>query len=333
MNKNLIVVTSRVRLARNLKSVPFPSMLKGSRDTAEIVLNAARRVCDKLFKYDVQRMDNLTDIDRIALQERHIISKNLIKNTETGAVIIGIGDSEGVSIMINEEDHIRAQCVMRGYGVAECYSEVSQFDDRLASEVEVAFDSRLGYLTACPTNLGTGMRASVMLFLPGLTHTGEITRIIKAINSSGLTVRGAYGEGSSASGYLYQVSNQSTIGMSEVDIIAKVNVVIDKICDAEILARLSWYKTDSIELEDKIMRSFGILKYSRLISSNEFIEHISNVKLGLSLGMLDLDINMLNTLTELCQPANLCHYGGRKLNENERDQLRATQVRDKIDLR
>ncbi len=333
MDKNLIVVTSRVRLARNLKAVPFPSMLKGSRASAEIVLNAVRKVCDRLFAYDLQRMDNLSDIDRVALLERHIISNSLVANTENGVVIIGKGDSNGVSVMVNEEDHIRAQCVMRGYGLIECYSEVSEFDDNLASVVEVAFDNKLGYLTACPSNLGTGMRASVMLFLPALTHSGEIDRISKAINNAGLTVRGAYGEGSDASGYLYQISNQVTIGISEVDIIAKVISVVDKVCDAEGLARHSWLKKEGVLLEDMIMRSYGVLQFARKMSSKEFLIHISNVKLGASLDMIDLDVNMLNTITELCQPANLCHYGGRALNQVERDVLRAKLIRDAIKLR
>ena len=194
MDKNLIVVTSRVRLARNIKEVPFPSMLKGSRTSAEIVLNAVKKSCDRLFEYDVQRMDNLSDINRIALLERHIISHNLIENRENGVVIIGKGDSNGISIMVNEEDHIRAQCVMRGYGLTECYNEVCEFDDNLANIVDIAFDSKLGYLTACPTNIGTGMRASVMVFLPGLVHSGEISRIVKSINRMGLTVRGSYGD-------------------------------------------------------------------------------------------------------------------------------------------
>lgn len=232
--------------------------------------------------------------------------------------------------MINEEDHIRAQCFIRGFGLQECYNKVNAFDDELCHQANIAYDSKLGYLTACPTNLGTGMRASVMMFLPALTYMGEITRIVNAVQQAGLTARGMYGEGSKSSGYLYQISNQITIGISEKDIIKNVTNIVEKICEQEQLARTKWYQAEGTALEDKIMRSFGILLYARRMSSAEFMEHMANVKLGVSLGILDLSMAMLNQLTELCQPANLCHYGGRKLSGEERDELRAKLVREKI---
>lgn len=326
-----IVVSSRVRLARNLKDIPFPSRLVGSVASADKVIDTVKGVCDKLFKYDLYRMNKINDIDRVALYERHLISPNLVENTENGAVCIG--KDNGISIMINEEDHIRAQCFMRGFGLQECYNRVNAFDDELCHQANIAYDPKLGYLTACPTNLGTGMRASVMMFLPALTYTGEITRIISAVQQAGLTVRGTYGEGSNSSGYLYQISNQITIGISEKDLIKNVANIVEKICENEQLARQKWYKAEGIMLEDKVMRSFGVLLYARRITSAEFMEHMANVKLGVSLGILDLSMAMLNQLTELCQPANLCHYGGRKLSGEERDELRAKLVRDKIQER
>lgn len=326
-----IVVSSRVRLARNLKNIPFPSRLSGSATSSEKVINTVTKVCDKMFKYDLYRMNKINDVDRIALLERHLISPNLATNTENGAVCIG--KDNGMSIMINEEDHIRAQCLMRGFGLQECFNKVNAFDDELASQTDIAYDSKLGYLTACPTNLGTGMRASVMLFLPALTYSGELASIINAVQQAGLTVRGMYGEGSKGSGYLYQISNQITIGISERDIIKNVTNVVEKICESEQNARKKLYKEQGILLEDSVMRSFGVLLYARRMSSDEFMEHIAKVKLGVSLGILNLSMPMLNQLTELCQPANLCHYGGRKLSVEERDELRAKLIRDKIQER
>lgn len=326
-----VVVSTRVRLARNFKTIPFPAKLHGSTESANKVIDSVVKVCDKLYDYKLLRMNELNDVDRVALLERHLISPNLVENTDNGAVIIA--KNNGVSIMINEEDHIRAQCVMKGYGLEECYDIISRFDDELASTNELAFDNKLGYLTACPTNLGTGMRASVMLFLPALTHTGDINRVINDAGQLGLTVRGMYGEGSSAKGYLYQVSNQITIGTSEKDLLQNVASFVEKLCDAEKSTRVKWYKNAGINLEDKIMRAYGILLYARSISSKEFMEHIAFVKLGVALKILDLDMTMLNTLTELCQPANLCHHEGRKIGEVERDQARAKLVRENINKR
>lgn len=327
-NYDTIVVSTRVRLARNLKDIPFPAMLKGSPKSSEQVINTITAVCDKLFKYDLYRMNKINDVDRTALCERHLISPNLANNTENGAV--AIGKDNGMSIMINEEDHVRAQCFMRGFGLNECYAKVNAFDDKLSEMANIAYDEKLGYLTACPTNLGTGMRASVMLFLPALTISGGLAKILNAVQQAGLTVRGMYGEGSKGTGYLYQVSNQITIGLSESDLIKNVENAVKTICEQEQIVREGLYKQQGINLEDNVMRSFGILLYARKITSDEFMEHMARVKLGVALGILDLSMPMLNQLTELCQPANMCHYGGRKLNEQERDILRANLVREKI---
>ncbi len=330
-NINNIVVSTRVRLARNLKDIPFPARLKGSPKSSEKVINTVTSVCDKLFNYDLLQMNKISDIDRIALLERHLISPNLAANTENGAVCIG--KDNGMSIMINEEDHIRAQCFIRGFGLEECFKKVNAFDDKLSEMAQIAYDDKLGYLTACPTNLGTGMRASVMMFLPGLTICGELGGIINEVQQAGLTVRGIYGEGSKASGYLYQISNQITIGVSEVNLLKIVTNAVMKICEREQSARLRIYNQDKIALEDTVSRSFGILLYAKRITSEEFMEHMAKVKLGVALGILDLSMPMLNQLTELCQPANMCHYCGRNVDANERDIKRADLVRNKIQER
>ncbi len=327
-NIDNIVVSTRVRLARNLKDIPFPARLKGSPKSSEEVINTVKSVCDKLFKYDLLLMNRISDIDRIALLERHLISPNLAANTENGAVCIG--KENGMSIMINEEDHIRAQCLIRGFALEECYKKVNAFDDKLSDMAQIAYDDKFGYLTACPTNLGTGMRASVMMFLPALTITGELSRLINEIQQAGLTVRGIYGEGSNGTGYLYQISNQITIGVSERNLIKVVNNAVMKICESEQNARARLYKQEGIVLEDTVSRSLGILLYAKRITSDEFMEHMAKVKLGVALGILDLSMPMLNQLTELCQPANMCHYCGRKVNADERDIMRADLVRNKI---
>lgn len=327
-NIDNIVVSTRVRLARNLKDIPFPARLKGSPKSSEEVINTVKSVCDKLFKYDLLLMNRISDIDRIALLERHLISPNLAANIENGAVCIG--KENGMSIMINEEDHIRAQCLIRGFALEECYKKVNAFDDKLSDMAQIAYDDKFGYLTACPTNLGTGMRASVMMFLPALTITGELSRLINEIQQAGLTVRGIYGEGSNGTGYLYQISNQITIGVSEGNLIKVVNNAVMKICESEQNARARLYKQEGIVLEDAVSRSLGILLYAKRITSDEFMEHMAKVKLGVALGILDLSMPMLNQLTELCQPANMCHYCGRKVNADERDIMRADLVRNKI---
>lgn len=332
MNKyDTIIVSTRVRLARNLKDIPFPSRLKGSQNSSEKVISTVTAVCDKLFKYDLYRMREIGNVDRLALQELHMISPNLAANTENGAVCIG--KNNDMSIMINEEDHIRAQCISRGFELEECYKKVSAFDDKLSEMADIAYDDKLGFLTACPTNLGTGMRASVMLFLPALTITNNLLSIKAAVEQSGLTVRGMYGEGSQGTGYLYQISNQITLGVSEIDLIKNVESAVLKICEAEEIARQNLFRKQRVEIEDSVSRSLGILLYARKITTAEFMDHIAKVKLGVALKVLDLSMPMLNNLTELCQPANICRYSGRELNEQDRDIKRAELVRNKIQER
>lgn len=326
-----VVVSTRVRLARNLKDIPFPAMLKGSQKSGNKVINIVTSACDQLFKYDLYRMSEIGGIDRLSLKESHLISPNLANSIENGAVCIG--KNNDMSIMINEEDHVRAQCISKGFKLEECYKKVSAFDDKLSEIADIAYDEKLGFLTACPTNLGTGMRASVMLFLPALKITNALAGIAHKAQQSGLTVRGMYGEGSSGSGYLYQISNQITLGMSETDIIKNVQGAVMEICEAEEIARKNLFLRQRLEIEDSVCRSFGVLLYARKITTAEFMDHMANVKLGVALGVLNLNMSLLNHLTEVCQPANICRYCGRELNEQERDIERANLIRNKINER
>lgn len=320
------IVSTRIRLARNIANRPFPHMLNGKRD--ERLIKEVCNACDKLFKYDIYDMCKLDEIERIALLERHYISPKLAENIENGMVIIS--DQNGVSIMLNEEDHIRAQCVLEGYNFEQAYKNIKEFDSALAKTVEIAYSEQFGYLTACPTNLGTGMRASVMMFLPALTISGSIIGIINSVQKTGITARGVYGEGSDSEGYMYQISNQASIGISEREIINLVGNIVEKICEEERKARLNLHRYNKVELEDKIMRAYGLLKYAVKISSKEFMEAISLVKLGVNLQILNLDLRSLNELIEVAQPASLCHYSGRILGDVERDVERAKVIKNSL---
>ncbi len=316
------IVTTRIRLARNLNGYPF--RISDTEKAKEIVrkVNRALVRCDtfKLFF-----MSNMTDLKLEAMKERHLISTNLIENRECGAVLIN-GD-ESVSVMINEEDVIREQCFMKGFRLIEAYKKIDGIDDELEKNLDIAFDRRLGYLTACPTNLGTGLRASVMLFLPALTESGKIQALIKEIKRLGLTVRGLYGEGSSAEGYMYQISNEVTLGVSEYDILLEVQETVEQICKAERTEMERLYGKNELKTMDKTRKSFGILTNAVLLPYGEFLQHIAQVKLGAMLGMINIsDVEKIDDLIVAVRPANLCEQYGKKLSSTDRDLFRAKVV-------
>ena len=316
------IVTTRIRLARNLNGYPF--RISDTEKAKEIVrkVNRALVRCDtfKLFF-----MSNMTDLKLEAMKERHLISTNLIENRECGAVLIN-GD-ESVSVMINEEDVIREQCFMKGFRLIEAYKKIDGIDDELEKNLDIAFDRRLGYLTACPTNLGTGLRASVMLFLPALTESGKIQALIKEIKRLGLTVRGLYGEGSSAEGYMYQISNEVTLGVSEYDILLEVQETVEQICKAERAEMERLYGKNELKTMDKTRKSFGILTNAVLLPYGEFLQHIAQVKLGAMLGMINIsDVEKIDDLIVAVRPANLCEQYGKKLSSTDRDLFRAKVV-------
>ena len=316
------IVTTRIRLARNLNGYPF--RISDTEKAKEIVrkVNRALVRCDtfKLFF-----MSNMTDLKLEAMKERHLISTNLIENRECGAVLIN-GD-ESVSVMINEEDVIREQCFMKGFRLIEAYKKIDGIDDELEKNLDIAFDRRLGYLTACPTNLGTGLRASVMLFLPALTESGKIQALIKEIKRLGLTVRGLYGEGSSAEGYMYQISNEVTLGVSEYDILLEVQETVEQICKAERAEMERLYGKNELKTMDKTRKSFGILTNAVLLPYGEFLQHIAQVKLGAMLGLINIsDVEKIDDLIVAVRPANLCEQYGKKLSSTDRDLFRAKVV-------
>ncbi len=321
------IIMSRVRLARNLNDYPF--RIKNETQAREIVKNVNRALV-KTDTFDLFYMSNLTEMKLEAMKERHLISQNLIDNRKCGAVLIN--QDESLSIMINEEDVIREQCFMKGLSLQEAYKRLSSVDDELSKNLDLAFDKKFGYLTACPTNLGTGLRASVMMFLPALTESGKIGAMLKEAQRLGLTVRGLYGEGSEAEGYIYQISNEVTLGVTEYDIISEVENTVIEICRAERdQMELVYGGRNELKTMDKARKAFGVLTNAVFLSYGEFLSLIARVKLGAMLGMIN--INELEKIDELIiatRPANICEQYGRRLSSIDRDLFRAEIVGQKL---
>ncbi len=323
-NYNDVVFSSRIRFARNIRNLPFPHLLNGEEEIYTDLMKNVCKACDSCMKYKFYKISDLEGQKAQALIEKHLISPALVANPY-GAVVIS--DEEDISIMLNEEDHIREQCIVSGYGLEQAYNRLAKIDQEIAKNLDIAFDKKLGYLTACPTNLGAGMRASVMLFLPALTMLGSINTLIQNYQEAGFTTRGVYGEGSEAEGYMYQISNQATIAQSEDEILTRMNFVVKKLVEAERIARKNLANSQGIELKDEIMRAYGIMKYACKMSSKEFMQKLALVKLGACLGIIDMDIQKLNQLIIMSQPAMLCSLAGKNLNSSERDMTRMAFVK------
>lgn len=313
------IVTTRIRLARNLANAPFK--LTDER-AARGVIKAVERALAGVENLKLLYIKDLSSMSLEAMKERHAISLNLMENRESGAVLIN--EDESVSVMVNEEDVIREQCIMKGLRLAEAYRRLERVDDVLSKNLDLAYDEKYGYLTACPTNLGTGMRASVMMFLPALTESGKIKKVKAEIESRGLTVRGLYGEGSRAEGYNYQISNERTLGVSEEDILRGVEETVLDICAAERSEMERLYGKSELFAMDKAKKAFGILTNAVLLSYDEFLSYIADVKLGAMLGVIGIsDLETIDDLIVSVRPANLCERHGKKLSATDRDLFRA----------
>ena len=317
------IIMSRVRLARNLENCPF---YVTDEHQAREIIKAVNRALVKCDTFNLYNVASLSEIKLEAMKERHLISQNLMDNKRCGAVLIN--QDESISIMVNEEDVIREQCFMKGLRLTEAYKRLDGIDDELAKNLDIAYDKKFGYLTACATNLGTGLRASVMMFLPALTVSGKISALIKEVESLGLTVRGVYGEGSDAEGYVYQISNETTLGVSEYDILNEVEQTVERICIAERdeMESLCGGKNE-IKIMDKARKAFGVLTNALMLSYSEFLGLIAEVKLGAMLGMIDIsDLEKIDDLIISVRPANLCEQYGKKLSSLDRDLYRAEVV-------
>jgi protein arginine kinase len=328
--ENDIAITSRVRLARNFADIPFSAKMNSTHQ-AKLIVRMKEIIADnstygKLMYADITSMHS---VDRISLMERHLISPDLAETKGSGGAFIN--ESENVSIMINEEDHIRIQAIFPGIQLEKAYSACDDIDSIISEKTDYAFDDKYGYLTSCPTNIGTGMRASVMLHLPALVMTGYIKSILESCNNVGVTVRGLYGENSEAVGDMFQVSNQISLGRKEEETIASIDGICKQIIDREKALRLQLYKQNVYKFEDRIFRSYGILLNARIISSQECFKLLSDVRLGVSMGIIkDIDISSLNELLVLSQPATLQKISGNQLNHDERDIKRAEMIKTKL---
>jgi len=326
-----IVISSRIRLARNVAGFPFLSKCTRHQRQAveakvrETILNA--RIANETLYVDLEAAPEL---DRQLLVERHLISKP--HATAEGARGVAVGENETVSIMVNEEDHLRLQVLRSGLQLEEAWEQINKIDDALESKLDWAFNPRFGYLTACPTNVGTGIRVSVMLHLPALKLTGEIEKVFRAAKDMRLAVRGLYGEGTEATGDFYQISNQTTLGKTEDDIISDFkHLVIPKIIDYEHHARKTLTNDKTVALDDKVCRALGILRTARLIASEETLQLLSHLRMGVNLGRIkDLDIRTINELFLLTQSAHLQKIQGRKLEGDVRRAARADFIRQRL---
>lgn len=327
-----IVISSRVRLARNIRSIPFPIL--ATNQHASEALNRTRAVLDseelkEISRFELIELADLPELSKRVLVEKHLISPALVNESRRGAVVLS--ENESISIMVNEEDHLRIQILYSGLQVKEAWDMASQIDDIFEQHLDFAFDERLGYLTSCPTNVGTGMRASVMMHLPALVLTQQINRILSAISQLGLVVRGLYGEGSEATGNLFQISNQITLGKSEDDIVDNLYGVVRQIIGHERAAREKLLAESRLRILDRVNRSLGILSHAAVMDSKEAAQRLSDVRLGHELGLIrNVNTQTLIELLIMTQPAFLQQYAGENLTPEERDVRRAELIRSRL---
>lgn len=322
-----VVLSTRVRLARNLKDYPFPARL--STAEKEKVNEAMRDIflsaeCGKNLSYT--EMKTLSTFEAVSLAEKHLISPEFASDPRGRALLLS--EDEDVSIMLCEEDHARIQVILPGLALKEGYEKASEYDRVLEEKAAVAFDKNLGYLTQCPTNLGTGMRASVMLHLPALAENRVISRLAATVAKLGLTLRSVYGNTSRSVGALFQLSNQVTLGISEEAAVQNLNAIALQIAEQETQARQALLKDDAFI--DRIWRAYGILTSAHMISCDEFCDLLSLVRLGAAQGIVDLSLENLSRLLIEMQPATINVTQGESLSQRERDVIRAKSVKETL---
>lgn len=327
-NESDVVFSTRIRLARNIKGFSFVN--RYTKNDALKIIEIIENIVPSLgYGLKLLRLKDIDDITKLSLVEKHLISPEFAYNkSETGAIVIN--DEENICIMINEEDHIRLQVTSAGLELENLLNLAIEIDKKLEQLVPYAYNDKYGFLTSCPTNVGTGLRASVMVHLPALTKTGNIRKVLEVVNNFDMNIRGVYGEGSKSSGDIYQISNKQSLGISEQEVIRNLKIITDKVIEQERLARKILAK-NQIELEDKVYRAYGILANSRKLSSEEANILLSDVKLGTDMGIIkelnDLKVRKLEMYTK---PANLQKYVGQTLDGYERDVKRAEIVKQII---
>ena len=323
MNNNDIIISSRVRLARNLSEQPFTT--NTNIEKANNVLTSAFNALSEVSNFNLYKCKNLKSDAMEEMLEDHLISGELINNSDISGV--AISQDNTVSIMINEEDHLREQCMLDGLNLKRAYDIISDIDMELMTSLNFAYDIQLGFLIASPTNVGTGLRASVMMFLPGIVLTNNLSDMVSTVSKLGLCVRGAYGEGSSASGYVFQISNQLTLGKTEEEIVQLVESTALKICDLENKARQLLLERNKDNLADEVLRSYGILSNCYKISTSEAMELLSKVKLGCALKLINLkQPEVVDELIKNITPVKINKLSNKNLTETERDLFRAEYI-------
>lgn len=327
-----VVISSRVRLARNLKSFPFSAKLSEAQ-AVELVekLKLATPVLEAKGekKYYSCNVDLLSDAEKTAMMERHIISPLLLAREQSTGLILS--EDERVSIMLNEEDHLRIQSITGGMNIMGAFAQANGADDIAGELFDYAYHEKYGYLTSCPTNVGTGLRASYMMFLPALTVTGKIGKLVEELSQYGIALRGTYGEASKSVGNLYQISNQKTLGSTEREIIESLNRIVEQVMKQERRYREYILTHNYDEFEDKVHRSFGVLKYAKQLSSTDAMTLLSQVKLGVDLELISLqrECNVHELMMEI-QPGNLQCILDKNMGSVQRDRFRADYIREKL---
>jgi len=330
-----VVISSRIRLARNLADYPFPSRLSNE-EKVEVVNKVGAVLKDtpidsRVGVLKVVRLEELLPVERQVLVEKHLISPDLAEGRGLGKAV-ALGNEEVVAVMINEEDHLRIQAILPGMQLHEAWDIANVVDDFLEQKLIYAYDESFGYLTCCPTNVGTGLRASVMLHLPGLAITGQIEEVLGVLSRVGLAVRGLFGEGTQSLGNIFQVSNQITLGKSEREILSNLSSVTKKLIEQERSARDALNRDQGgVKLEDRVYRAYGVLTNARKVSSREALSLLSDLKLGIDLNIIkDIDPRVFSELIVLIQPGFIQHIVGRELDVEERDRIRADLIREVI---
>lgn len=326
--QNEIVVSSRVRLARNFCDLPF-SNLRNPQNAASCIerTRAAFAKEQPTSRYSFYMLREMSKLDQLSLMEQHLISRDLLENSDVGAALVR--SDKQLSIMINEEDHLRIQAMVAGMQLKSAAKLAFQTEEKLQKTCEFCFDPQLGYLTACPTNTGTGMRASLMLHLPMLTAYKQMGNVNQTVAKLGLTIRGLYGEGSEALGDLYQVSNQVTLGRTEEEIIEAVLAVGKQLIDMEQALRAHSSDND-LSLKDRVMRSYGVLQYALCMDDKEFISHWSNLRLGASMALLPVPLKTVDELLNIAQDAHVKKYKHQSGEAISTDQARCLIIKDRL---
>ncbi len=329
-SKCAVVLMTRIRLARNLAGRPFPGWCREPQREEVLARCREALAATAPMKRSVNAsVSELSELERQILVERHLISRELAGSKHAAGLVIN--RDQTVSVMVNEEDHLRIQVLRAGFQLKKAWTQIDGLDTELEERLDYAFDPTLGYLTACPTNLGTGMRASAMMHLPALVISSQMEKVVRAVNQLGMVVRGLFGEGSDASGSIFQISNQTTLGESEEAILKRLGSVLQSIVEHELNAREKLLEADSSKLFDKIGRAYGILQNCHQLSSSEAMNLLSLLRLGIDLGLFpEATRAVTDRLLIEAQPGHIQASARHDLDPAHRDSLRATRIRQEF---